>query len=117
MTPPSGNMLIRQHWAVRKRTMDTWCYAIWGRVNESHVPVQNVVTLSATIYYKENRKRDLDNAEYGLKKITQDCLVRMGLIPDDTPDHVTWGAVTMDSDKWNPRTEIVLSGDEQGCRA
>ena len=89
--------------------MDTWCYAIWGRVNEVHVPVQNVVTLSATIYYKENRKRDLDNTEYGLKKITQDCLQRIGIIPDDDPAHVSWGKVEMAVDKDNPRTEIKIS--------
>ena len=88
--------------------MDTWCYAIWAKVNEARVPPMGKCKLLATIYYKENRKRDLDNAEYGLKKITQDCLVRMGLIPDDTPDHVTWGAVALETDKGNPRTEITI---------
>jgi len=108
MTPPSANILLRQHWAVRKRLLDEWCYAIWGRANEVHCPRQNVVTISATIYYKENRKRDQDNAEYGLKKITQDCLVRMGLIPDDDPSHVSWGKISLETDKGNPRTEITI---------
>ena len=109
MTPYSANHLLRCHWTERKKIMDLWCYAIWARVNEARIPPQNAVMLEATIYFKDKRKRDLDNFAFSLQKITQDCLQRIGIIPDDTPDHVTWGKVSLDSDKGNPRTEILIS--------
>ena len=67
------------------------------------------VHLSATIYFKVNRKRDLDNHEATLKKVAQDSLVRLGMIPDDTPEHVSWGEVELAIDKAFPRVALTLT--------
>ena len=88
--------------------MDLWCYAIWARVNEARIPPLNVTTFEATIFFKDKRKRDADNFEFSVKKLTQDCLQRIGIIPDDDPAHVSWGKVELAVDKDNPRTEITI---------
>ena len=34
--------------------------------------------------------QDLDNAEYGIVKIINDCIVTAGLVKNDRPSHLTW---------------------------
>ena len=56
----------------------------------SHLPKNcSHVDLTATIYFPEWRKRDTENFAATLWKMTNDALVDMGIIPDDTPDHIT----------------------------
>ena len=107
-TPPSLNIWHHLHWAQRLRFQREWTEAIWALCNEPRVPPMDKVHLSATIYFKENRRRDHDNFESTLKKMAQDALVKIGIISDDTSAYVEWGAINLSVDKHNPRTELVM---------
>jgi hypothetical protein len=109
LVPPSLNTWQTVHWAKRKRIKDEWANAIWALCNESRVPPMDKVHLSAVLLFATNRKRDADNFESTLKKITQDSLVRIGIIPDDTPECVSWGKITLDIDKTFPRVALTLT--------
>lgn len=82
---------------------------VWALGKEAGLPKMDVCTISATIYFSTSRRRDADNFEYGLKKILQDSLVRCGFLPDDSPEHVSWGGVALLVDRENPRTEVILT--------
>jgi len=109
MVPPSANVYIRQHWATRAKLRDEWHLAVWALCNEARVTPLDKCTINCTIYFRDKRKRDLDNFEFTLKKLIQDALVRIGIIPDDTPDHITWKNVSLGHDEIKPRTEIIIS--------
>jgi len=109
MTLPSLNTFLRIHWAERKRIKDEFTHCVWALANESRIPPMKCICISATLYHSTKRKRDLDNFEATLKKVTQDSLVRIGLIPDDTPEHVSWGEIVFGIDKDSPRIELVIT--------
>ena len=108
MTPPSTNVLLRNHWAVRKRLIDEWHTAVWALANEVRLPPQNVVTVEATIYFRDKRKRDKQNYITSVDKLVLDGLVRCGILPDDDPEHVKSFAVGFEVDSQKPRTEITI---------
>ena len=109
LLPPSLNAWQSCHWAKRKRIKDEWCNAVWALCNEQRIPPMERIHLSAVLLFATKRKRDADNFESTLKKITQDVLVRIGTIPDDTPDHVSWGKIELGTDAKLPRTILVIT--------
>lgn len=108
MTLPSLNTFLRIHWAERKRIKDEFTHCVWALCNEQRLPPVDCVHIDAAIYHSVKRKRDADNQEATLKKVAQDSLVRIGIIPDDTPEHVSWGEITLDIDKTFPRVVLTL---------
>ena len=67
-------------------------------------PIEEHVQISAVFYFKDNRRRDLDNAITTI----QDQLVRSGFIVDDSWKRLSIGSIRGELDKENPRSEITL---------
>lgn len=61
--------------------------------------------ISQTIYYKTNRRHDIDNS---VPKFVLDGLVESGMIVDDDSKHVTKLTLQCSVDRGNPRTELLL---------
>jgi Holliday junction resolvase RusA-like endonuclease len=86
------------HWSERAQIKKDWSWEFLALAND--VPKhQDHVIVHATIYFKERRKRDIDNFAAVLWKLTNDALVDAHIIPDDTPEHVTNGIVDLVVDK------------------
>ena len=106
--PVSLNVWQNLHWRRRAdlRVMWQWeMLAVGPRIPKHN----NHVRLSANIWFAVNCRRDVDNYAAVLWKMTQDGLVRMDIIPDDTPGYVTTGIVDLrvDPDK-HEHTVICL---------
>ena len=69
--------------------------------------------ISQTIYYPTNRRHDLDNS---VPKFVLDGLVESGMVVDDDCEHVTKLTLQCDIDKERPRTELLLTIQENGAR-
>lgn len=63
--------------------------------------------VSATLYYKTNRRRDQDNTVAALKSM-YDGIVDAGLVTDDTKEHMIRTWPEFGQDKQNPRMEVVI---------
>lgn len=66
------------------------------------------IAIDLVIYYKDNLRRDLDNAVNGI----MDCLVKAKVIEDDDTKHISQICVQYGGiDKENPRAEIFIEDD------
>jgi len=108
LLPPSLNAWQSCHWAKRKRIKDEWCNAVWALCNESRIPPMERIHLEAVLFFATKRKRDTDNYVITYK-IVQDCLVRIGMIPDDNTDHVSISPPILDVDSSSPRTVLTIT--------
>ena len=63
--------------------------------------------VSVALYYKQNARRDTDNAIGALKSM-YDGIVIAGVVKDDTPEHMTRPEPAMLVDKQQPRTQITI---------
>ena len=108
LLPPSLNAWTSCHWAKRKRIKDEWTHAIWALTNEQRIPPMERVHLEAVLFFATNRRRDVDNYVV-VYKIAQDSLVRIGMIPDDSQDHVSITPPILEVDSDNPRTELTIN--------
>jgi len=104
--PPSLNIWSRLHWAARKRVKDKWCDFIWALCNENRVHPVEKVHLSATIYFPQSRRRDPDNYTATTYKIICDCLVRIGILKDDSYEYVTFTPVKFE--KGGSKTVLTI---------
>jgi Holliday junction resolvase RusA-like endonuclease len=70
------------------------------------LPKYNRINLAIT-WYEPNEKRDIDNIAGGAKFIL-DGLVRAGTIPDDSRKYI--GSIThrFETDRENPRIEVLV---------
>lgn len=66
--------------------------------------------ISQTIYYPTNRRHDTDNS---VPKFILDGLVESGMIIDDDSEHVTKLVLQCGVDKDYPRTELLLTMQEE----
>ena len=107
-TPPSANSKEwNNRWSKREIKAD-WERDIYYLCKEQKVPHFKRVTVSAVIYFAKGHRRDLDNYESTLKKMSQDALVISSVILDDTPEHISWGSVKMAVGQPS-RTELIIS--------
>lgn len=80
-TSPGLNVRLRtyQKQALRKRIFKALCSQMWGRLPRLDVAV--------IVYERTGRVMDTDNV-YGSAKLWIDAIVRMGVVPDDDPEHL-----------------------------
>ncbi len=107
--PPSNNVLLRLHWAQRKTLIDEWHGDIYWLVLEAGRQHFHVATIVATIYFAENRRRDIANFMASLDKLCFDGLVYAGVLTDDDSIHLPEITVRFEIDKDRPRTEVVIT--------
>tara|TARA_R100001443_G_scaffold106470_1_gene115881 strand:- start:2993 stop:3355 length:363 start_codon:yes stop_codon:yes gene_type:complete len=85
---PSGNQIIRNHWAVNRRNKQEWALLVRNQMRLRKVKkatADDKYTLLIISYRK--RKLDKDNLYTGCKSLIDAC-VEEDLIFDDSPDYV-----------------------------
>jgi hypothetical protein len=91
--PPSMNVWQRMHWAEKVKGQEAWTELLQGFLNQKGNAIPRhlgCIDIYAVIGFKVNRRRDSDNYLTPLNKWTQDYLVYLGVIPDDTSEHCTF---------------------------
>lgn len=107
--PPSGNVWSRSHWAVQRQIKCDWQLLVLSAVRNLGIGQVNSASVTITIYFKENRRRDPDNFTATAYKLVLDALVRAGVLPDDSVDHVNIHQVRFAVDRNNPRTVVIVT--------
>jgi Holliday junction resolvase RusA-like endonuclease len=92
--PVSLNRWQTMHWKPRQELKEQWLWELHTLLSDVPRSIPHV-TLSAEIWFKTNRSRDVDNYASVLWKMTQDALVQLGIIEDDTSKYVTTGIVDL----------------------
>lgn len=108
---PSWNPISRKHWTARDSANTEWFDEFGWLATKLPRDVKHVY-LAFEIFCRTNSGRDADNAMAA--KFTQDSLVKLGVIPDDTPEYVTSFPPKISVDPKNPRTEIMVIVDREG---
>lgn len=79
----------RLHWREQRRRSAIIRSTVNLTTRNLHLGEHHHVTVRLHFATGDNRRRDQDNLVATLKPAI-DGLVDAGLIPDDTPDHITW---------------------------
>ncbi|MDI3315864.1 MAG: hypothetical protein QJR12_16790 [Mycobacterium sp.] len=79
----------RLHWREKARRTAIVVNAVWATAKQLHLGQHQHINVRLHFATGDNRRRDQDNLVATLKPCL-DGLVRAGVIPDDTPNHVTW---------------------------
>ena len=108
-TPPSFNAVgFRTHWAIGRRHKQQWEQWLSIALLEQRVPRGlKSVRATATIRFKQRRRRDEGNFKPLLEKALGDVL-QNGWLPDDTPEHFRFGSVDLLAPVDRPETIVVL---------
>jgi hypothetical protein len=95
-TPPSFNVTAQAHWTKHRKAKREWQNWLGIALMSAAVP-RNLLCVEATasLVFKQNRRRDEGNFRVILEKALGDCLVEGGWLPDDTPDRYTFGRVEL----------------------
>ena len=87
----------------------------YRRLAEEAVEAENIetspwraVTVQATFFFKDHRRRDPDNAA-GSLKAAYDGIVDAGLVADDDYEHMTRMPPVFSHDRYYPRVELVIT--------
>lgn len=108
----SLNIYERLHWRPKSQLHKWWRENIRVEVYRHKIPMLEHVELHVTIYFKTLRTRDTDNYT-ALYKLLNDALKKRkdfkGIIPDDSPEHVTFHPVEMKLDRRHPRIVITIT--------
>jgi hypothetical protein len=109
-TPPSFNAVgYRSHWAVSRKHKLQWQGWLALALMEQKVPRRlQSVKVSATLRFKQRRRRDEGNFRVILEKALGDALVEGGWLPDDTADLYRFGALELFAPVDRPETIVVL---------
>lgn len=94
-TPPSLNQIgYRSHWSVGRKAKQDWEQMLGIALLEQRVPRKlNTVRASATLHFRQRRRRDAGNFAALLDKALGDVLQAAGYLEDDTPEYYRFGAV------------------------
>lgn len=108
-TPPSFNKVgLHSHWSVGRKAKQDWEQMLSIALMEQAVPRGlTSVKATATIRFKQRRRRDEGNFRALLEKALGDVL-QNGWLPDDTPEHYRFGAVELFAPVERPETIVVL---------
>jgi len=104
LVAPGMNQIRAMHFHAYRRLRDVWQRTIWALVGRQKRLMGKV---NVSIHVEHSRLYDPDNL-VGCAKIPLDCLVRLGIIPTDTPEHLTL-SVTQEKSK-EKQTTITLEG-------
>lgn len=105
--PESQNKWERFHWSERKALKEKWAWEFFVVGNFLPRDCKHI-TLTARIYFPEKRRRDAENYAAVLWKMTNDTLVDLHIIPDDTPEYISTSNPELLVDSQMPRTEIDI---------
>lgn len=118
-TPPSFNAIgYRSHWAVGQRHKKQWQEWVFIALMEQAVPRGlmagglKLVTATATLRFKQRRRRDEGNFRVIIEKALGDALVQGGWLADDTAEQYRFGALNLYAPVEKPETIIVLDYEQ-----
>ena len=114
-TPPSFNKVgLHSHWSVGRKAKQDWEQWLLIALLEQRVPKGLAsINASATIRFKERRRRDEGNFKPLIEKALGDVL-QNGWLEDDTPELYRFGAVELLAPVERPETIVVLDY-ERSC--
>jgi hypothetical protein len=109
-TPPSLNQIgYRSHWAVGRQHKLKWQGWIALALMEQKVPRKlKRVEATATLRFRQRRRRDEGNHRVLIEKALGDALVEGGWLPDDDSDLYSFGRVELFAPVDRPETIVVL---------
>ncbi len=102
---PSGNVILRSHWAIRRRLLNTYEWRMLSIIGPLRVRLPTKKMKVKIISYRA-RLLDKDNLYSGAKNLV-DALRRTRLIRDDSPRWLEL-EVEQEVDRKNMRTEIEI---------
>lgn len=105
--PPSQNTRRGEHWAATRRRKAQLQADFFILLTQAKLPKLSKVHATASIRLPKNRRRDEGNYRDALEKALGDAL-QLQWLPDDTPEHFTFGAVVFEEETGAPRTRITL---------
>jgi hypothetical protein len=108
--PPSLNAVgFHSHWTVGRKAKQDWEQWLSIALMEQRVPKGlKRVEATATLRFKQKRRRDEGNHRTLLEKALGDVLQGRGYLEDDTPDFYRFGRLTMLAPVPQPETIVVL---------
>lgn len=80
----------RAHWSKRSAHGRAWRRTAQMLARSAQIPACDHATVALYMHAKDRRRRDEDNLVSGVLKHCIDGLVDAGVIPDDTPKHISW---------------------------
>lgn len=109
-TPKSFNQVgLHSHWTVGRAEKQRWEGWLAIALLEQRVPKRlKHVEATATLRFKQRRRRDSGNFRPLLEKALGDILVSNGYLPDDTSDLYRFGRVELFAPVDRPETILVL---------
>jgi len=109
-TPPSLNAVgFHSHWTAGRKAKQDWERWLQIALLEQRVPKGlKSVSATATLRFKQRRRRDEGNHRALLEKALGDVLQSGGYLPDDTPDLYRFGRVELLAPCERPETIVVL---------
>jgi hypothetical protein len=109
-TPPSLNQIgFRSHWTKGRKAKQGWEQWLSIALMEQRVPKKlKRVEVTATLRFKQKRRRDEGNFKALLDKALGDVLQTGGWLADDTPDFYRFGELTLFAPVPQPETIVLL---------
>ena len=112
---PSGNQLLRMHWAKRRKMIEQWAWAVKKGLQKANINYvgntsyfKSPVSISATVFIKDQRgKKDDSNIITSLDKLIIDNMVKQKIFVDDSPDYLEYGHINQAVDR-EERIEIEI---------
>ena len=80
------------------------------------LPKYKTLTPHYTIFFKGNRKKDLDNYTFPIHKFLMDALVEGGVIEDDNYDYVTAYSSKFGGIESENYVVVELTGEQDGTK-
>jgi len=113
--PPSVNTLAYAHWRKTRAHKQAWQRDLGMLLLSERLPRPLLrVDAWATIRFRQRRQRDEGNFRFLIEKSLGDALVAGGWLPDDTPEHFSFGSVEFDPQTGPARTMVHLSYTREG---
>lgn len=108
--PPSFNAVgLHSHWTAGRKAKQDWQQWLSIALMEQRVARGlKSVSATATLRFKQRRRRDEINFATVLNKALGDALVEGGWLEDDTPDLYRFGRVELMAPCERPETIVVL---------
>lgn len=106
--PPTGNVVYRLHWAQLRQLKEMWNAEVSVAAMLAGRPRFKRARISMRLYYRDRRKRDLDNIMAGPVKVLLDGLRYAKVIPDDDMATIDLAEPKVYRDKYDPRVEIEI---------
>ncbi|MGO4496491.1 hypothetical protein AB4114_11395 [Paenibacillus sp. 2RAB27] len=106
--PPSLNVIERMHHFARQKAKNQWEEEVgWEAKAQKVIPAKPLIKCKVQLIYhfRDNRGRDPDNYA---GKWTLDGLRKIGIIANDTFNHIDLKAVLGEPNKKSPHMEVVI---------